>query len=189
MVANTNDFKSYFYIKRNTRLKNVWIIIYYLLGYNLPSRYFPLGKRFSNFRGFIIRKILKDSCGTNLEIEASVLMGKFDDIKIGSNVQINERCRIRNVIIGDNVMIAPEVYILHSGHVFERKDISMRFQGEKHYSATIVEDDVWIGARAIINPGKKIGKGSIIAAGSVITKDVEPYSIMGGNPAILIKRR
>lgn len=170
-------------------MKNSWIILYYIIGTNLPSRYFPLGKSCSKFRAFLVKKILNDKCGNNLEIEANVLLGKFDDVSIGNNVQINERSRLRNVSIGNDVMIAPEVYILHSGHVFDDKEITMRFQGEKFYPKTIIEDDVWIGARAIINAGKKIGKGSIVAAGSVVTKDVEPYTIVGGNPAKIIKNR
>jgi chloramphenicol O-acetyltransferase type B len=56
-------------------------------------------------------------------------------------------------------------------------------------SKVIIEDDVWIGYGAIIMSGVKIRRGSIIAAGSVVTKDVEPYSIVGGNPAKLIKYR
>jgi maltose O-acetyltransferase len=170
-------------------MKNIWILFYYIIGYNLPSRYFPLGKKCSSFRAFLIRKILKQNCGFNLEIEAKVLMGKFDDVTIGNNVQINEKSRLRNVKIGNDVMIAPEVYILHSGHLFADKGVTMRFQGEQFYPLTIIEDDVWIGARAIINAGKKIGKGAIVAAGSVVTKDVEPYTIVGGNPAKFIKNR
>jgi len=53
----------------------------------------------------------------------------------------------------------------------------------------VIEDDVWIGTNAIILPGRRLGKGSIIAAGAVVTRDVEPYAIVGGNPARLIKRR
>lgn len=170
-------------------MKNIWILIYYFIGYKLPNRYFPFGKIFSDFRAFLVRKILQSKCGVNLEIEGEVLLGKFNDVSIGNNVQINERSRLRNVIIGNDVMIAPEVYILHSGHNFEDTNVAMRFQGEKFYSKTIIEDDVWIGARTIINAGKKIGHGSIVAAGSVVTKDIEPNSIVGGNPAQLIKKR
>ena len=56
-------------------------------------------------------------------------------------------------------------------------------------SIVIIEDDVWVGYGAIILSGVKIGKGIIIAAGSVVTKDIEPYSIVGGNPANFIKYR
>ena len=170
-------------------MKTFWILLYYMIGYNLPSRYFPLGKLSGRFRAFLVKMILKEKCGTNLEIEAKVLLGKFDDISIGDNVQINEHSRLRNVQIGNDVMIAPEVYILHSGHYYAKSDVPMRFQGEKIYSRTIIENDVWIGARVIINAGKKIGRGSIVAAGSVVTKDIEEYTIVGGNPAKLIKKR
>ncbi|TJX23643.1 MAG: CatB-related O-acetyltransferase [Mesorhizobium sp.] len=53
----------------------------------------------------------------------------------------------------------------------------------------VVGNDVWIGSRAIILSGVKIGHGAVIAAGSIVTKDVEPYALVGGNPAKLIKRR
>ena len=62
-------------------------------------------------------------------------------------------------------------------------------QGFTEVDPIVIEDDVWIGARVIILKGVTIGKGSIIGAGSVVTKDVEPYSIVGGNPAKLIRKR
>jgi len=164
-------------------------MFYYFLGYRLPSRYFPIGMTSSKVRASIIKKILRNDCGENLEIEARVLLGRFDDVEIGDNVQINEHCRLRNVTIGNNVMIAPEVYVLHSGHEHARNDIPMRFQPEKYYPKTVIEDDAWIGARAIILPGRRIGKGSIVAAGCVVVRDVEPYSVVGGNPSRVIGRR
>lgn len=66
----------------------------------------------------------------------------------------------------------------------------MCFQGSvEGKTPTIIDDDCWIGLRVIMAPGHHIGKGSILSAGSVVTKDVEPYSIVGGNPAKLIKNR
>lgn len=155
----------------------------------MPSQYFPLGKISCKLRFILWKRILKSNIGTNVKIQSGVLVGKFADIKIGSNVAINENSRLRNVDIGNYVLIAPEVYILHSGHGYSIKDIPMYDQGETHYAKTIIEDDVWIGARSLILPGRKIGRGSIVAAGSVVTKDVEPYSIVGGNPAKVIKLR
>ena len=170
-------------------MKKIWIVLYYFLGYNMPSQYFPLGKISCKLRFFLWKRILKSNIGTNVKIQSGVLVGKFSDIKIGSNVAINENSRLRNVDIGNYVLIAPEVYILHSGHGYSMKDVPMYDQGETHYAKTIIEDDVWIGARSLILPGRKIGRGSIVAAGSVVTKDVEPYSIVGGNPAKVIKLR
>jgi maltose O-acetyltransferase len=170
-------------------MKKTLIMLYYLIAYSLPDRSFPLGKYFSKLRGILTKLILKDNCGMNLELESKVMFGKFNDIRIGNNCQINEKSRLRNVSIGNDVMIAPEVYILHSGHEYQKLDISMRFQRDKYYPKTVIADDVWIGARVIIMPGRNIGKGSIIAAGAVVTKNVEPYSIIGGNPSRLIKMR
>ena len=86
-------------------------------------------------------------------------------------------------------MIAPEVMILNFGHLTTRTDEPMIHQGIRIYPQTIIEDDVWVGARTIVMPGIRLGQGSIIAAGSVVTKDVAPYSVVGGNPAKFIKSR
>ena len=65
----------------------------------------------------------------------------------------------------------------------------MYFSGRQEISNTIIGNDVWIGQKAIIMAGIKIGNGSIVAAGSIVTRNVEPYSIVGGNPARLIRKR
>lgn len=65
----------------------------------------------------------------------------------------------------------------------------MCFQGKMDSQEIRIEDDCWLGTRVMIMPGKTIGYGSILASGAIITKDVEPYSVMGGNPAKLIKKR
>ena len=65
----------------------------------------------------------------------------------------------------------------------------MKFSSWWHTFETIVEDDVWIGHGAIIIAGVKIGKGSVIAVGSIVTKDIVPYSVVGGNPTKINKYR
>ena len=65
----------------------------------------------------------------------------------------------------------------------------MRVQPELPETTVTIEDDVWIGQRVIILPGRTIAKGSVVGAGSVVTKDFPPYSIIGGNPARLIRSR
>ena len=87
-------------------------------------------------------------------------------------------------------MMAPEVHIVANNHTFSDTEKPMCFQGSvEGKTPTIIDDDCWIGLRVIMTPGLHIGKGCILAAGSVVTKDVEPYSIVGGNPAKLIKNR
>lgn len=101
------------------------------------------------------------------------------------------------LIIGSFVSIAEDVlFILGGNHnieTFSTYPFKVMFLGAKREAWSkgpiIVEDDVWIGARSLILSGVKIGKGAIIAAGSVVTKNVPPYSIVGGNPAKIIRFR
>ena len=99
--------------------------------------------------------------------------------------------------IGDFVSIGPSVrFFLNENHYYKRLTtfpLSMIVKTEvlDSYSKgnIIVNDEVWIGANSLILSGVNIGKGAIIAAGSVVTKNIVPYSIYGGNPAKLIKMR
>lgn len=92
------------------------------------------------------------------------------------------------LFIGEATMIGIHAIVLTSSHRFGRTDIPMRDQGMSVWPVRI-EDDVWIGARAVVLPGVTIGRGSIIAAGAVVTRDVPPYSIAGGVPAKVLRSR
>jgi len=92
------------------------------------------------------------------------------------------------VEIGNYVRIAAHTLIIASQHIFKRIDIPICKQGVKS-NGIIIEDDVWIGANCTILDGVKIGKGAIISAGAVVTKDVKPYSIVAGVPAKIIRIR
>ena len=87
-------------------------------------------------------------------------------------------------------MMAEDVLFLGGGHKYNRLDIPIGHQGAEPKTPLTIDDDVWIGARAMILPGcKHIGKGVIVGAGSVVTKDIPDYAIVGGNPARVIKYR
>ena len=86
-------------------------------------------------------------------------------------------------------MMGPEVVILSSSHNHEDVTIPMRQQGAPGRIPGIIGNDVWIGTRAIILRGVRVGNHSIIAAGAVVTKNVEDWSIVGGNPAKVIGAR
>jgi len=86
-------------------------------------------------------------------------------------------------------MMAPDVIILSKNHEYGSLDRPMRAQGEQAEKPVIIGDDVWIGTRVVILPGVNVGKGAILAAGAVVTKDVPEYAIVGGNPARFIKSR
>ena len=86
-------------------------------------------------------------------------------------------------------MMGPNCYIFSINHETSRTDIPMRLQGNTAPKYTIIEDDVWIGRNVLMTPGRHIAKGSIIAAGCVLTKDFPEYSIIGGNPGKFIRSR
>ena len=114
-----------------------------------------------------------------------------EGITIGDNVGISDNCFIQvrgTVEIGDNVIIGPNTSIFSENHNFENNNILLREQGVTRLGVYI-ESDVWIGAKVVILDGVRIGTGSIISAGSVVNKDVSPYSIVGGVPAKFIKMR
>ncbi len=114
-------------------------------------------------------------------------------ITIGDNVSFNSRVMINSdcggeITIGSDVLIGPGVIMRSSNHAFKDSTKPIREQG--HIAGRItIEDDVWIGAGAIILPDVKIGRGAIVAAGAVVSKDIEAKSIFGGVPARFIKER
>lgn len=167
-----------------------FLILYYGIAQHLPSSYAPFIGTFCNrIRIFCVKHIFK-KCGKISTIDRKAYFGTGSGIEIGNYSGIGARCIIpKNTIIGDYVMMAPDIYIIDNNHVAKDVSTPMCFQGKTENKVTIIEDDVWLCARVMIMPGKKICHGSIIAAGSIVTKDVEPYSIMGGNPAKLIRNR
>lgn len=112
------------------------------------------------------------------------------DIKIGSYSFIGKNCRITiPAQIGKYVLLAQEVAILGEDHITNIEGIPIIFTGRKKIRGVYIEDDCWIGYRSIIMDGVKIEKGSIVAAGAVVTKNVEPYTIVAGVPAKKISDR
>lgn len=166
------------------------LILYYLILNKLPHSTVPIvGLPCERLKEFFVKKIFK-KCGNNVNVSQRARFGNGKYIEIGDNSSIGMNCKVPNdIIIGEDVMMGPNVTIYGSNHVFERTDIPMRIQGMKKYPPVVIEDDVWIGGHVIIMPGLLIKKGTIIGAGAVVTKNFPEYSIIGGNPAKLLKSR
>lgn len=124
--------------------------------------------------------------GNNVFIHENVLIRSMEcSISIGNNTTVNRNTNIlAQVTIGSNVSIAPNVVIVGMNHVFSNLDDTIKSQGSTS-KGIIIEDDVWIATNVSILDGITIGKGSVIAAGAVVNKDVPPYSVMAGVPAKL----
>lgn len=132
------------------------------------------------------RLVLKAKIGRG----SSIFMGAWFDIPggllIGTNTSINQKCRLDSrggLTIGNNVSISAEVCILTAKHDLQ----SAAFLGITE--PVRIGDYVFVGTRAMILPGATLGEGSVVAAGAVVTRDVEPYTIVAGVPAKPIGRR
>ena len=165
------------------------IAIYYLIISKLPhSRYVKLS---NTIRVWYCSKILKIMpFDNNSKFENGIYISDSKNVRIGKYCRINENVFIQgSVKIGNYVMIAPNVTIHSSTHIYDDTSHPMVLNGLTNAKIVNIEDDVWIGRNSIILPGIRISKGSIIGANSVVNRDVEEYSIYGGVPAKLIKKR
>ena len=139
-------------------------------------------------RNFYYRKVCRISSGKNTESWSGVRFagGAMDKISIGDYCTIPHYTFFvagDSIVIGNNVVFGHGVELYTSDHdpddpYFSRRDAPIT-----------IHDNVWIGSSAIILKGVTIGEGAVVAAGSVVTRDVEAFNIVGGNPAKLIRER
>lgn len=112
-------------------------------------------------------------------------------LTLKSNVFIGRNTYLgvyKPITVGDYTIIGAYSYIISANHCFAQRNIPIVQQGFSGAPVTI-EDDVWVGTHVVVLPGVTIGKGAIIAAGSIVNKDVPPYEIWGGSPAKFLKAR
>ncbi len=172
---STNEILNKGVNRLNTIMLEFTVFLINLIGY-VPSH--------------IVRRFVYRLSGMSIGKESTVHMGaKFYNpmnISIGRGTIIGEGAVLdgRSTLkIGDNVDIATDVMVYNSWHDIEDPNFSALTE------PVTIEDYVFVGPRAVILPGVKIGKGAIVAAGSVVTKDVNDYEVVGGIPAKLIKER
>jgi len=147
------------------------------------------GKVFSLLR-YIILKNQCSSLGDNVYIGSNVKLINVEKLKVGSNVSIHTGCYIDalgEIEIENNVSIAHSTSILSFDHTWSNPDLPIKYN-ELSLGKVVVESDVWIGCGVRILAGIIISQRSIIAAGSVVTKDVPSGVLVGGIPAKVIKR-
>lgn len=148
---------------------------------------------FFKVRHFWYKRILGMEIGHN----TSLFMGIYcyfyrpfyrtrEKLRIGDNSIINRDCTLDTrggIEIGCNVSISPEVMLITSEHLKDDPDFGIRDR------PIIIEDYSWIGSRATILPGVTVGRGAVVAAGAVVTRDVPPFIVVGGIPARPISKR
>lgn len=144
----------------------------------------------SPVRVLVFRLFFK-KLGRNALIDYKTYFRYPSKIKVGENVSINRGCEFYPVLlaeggtitIGNNVAFGPNVKIFAGGHDYKTVDLITTA------APVLICDDVWVGGNTTILQGTTLGRGVIIGAGSVVTRDIPPYSIAVGNPAKVIKKR
>lgn len=140
--------------------------------------------------GELRTKLLKEllgSTGEHLSMEPNINFDYGYNIHVGEHFYTNFNCTILDVCevrIGDNCLMGPDVHIYTATHPLNPFE---RITGAEYGKPVTIGNNVWIGGRAVINPGVTIGNNVVIASGAVVTKDVPDNMIVGGNPARIIR--
>ncbi len=185
MAGEIYDCHSSVFLERKARATD-WMQRYNSLPYSDRSKRYGM-----------IREIF-GSVGTNVSVGDGTIIGFGDNIHVGNNVSINYRCILNDcnsIVIGNDVLIAPGVQMNTASHpklLSERltadwSPASGEYRWRTFAKPIIIGDGCWIGANAMIIGGVTIGDGAVVAAGAVVTKDVEPNTMVGGVPANKIK--
>jgi galactoside O-acetyltransferase len=162
------------YLKK--RLGNLGVGVRIGLGlFTIGARNIEIGDRFSCWR----------NCTLATCDDGFIEIG--DRVGLNENVYINA-CGGGRIVLGNDVLVAPNVVMRSSEHVTTDVDRPIIQQGDL-VGKIIIEDDVWIASNATITGNVRIGQGAVVAAGSVVRKNVEPYTLVGGVPAKLIRKR
>lgn len=170
--------------------KYIGLFLFYSICRHLPHSTIPVIGPLSEYFRLLVCKMIFKKCGRKVNIGQGARFSKGFNIEIDDYSGIGMNCQVpENIKIGKYVMMGHNVIVFGANHNFDRVDIPMIKQGIRTYKPVIIEDDVWIGSNAIIMAGRIIRKGSIIGAGSVVTRDFPEYSIIAGNPAKIIRSR
>ena len=138
------------------------------------------------FRLFFYKTFMKFKIGSKSSILMRCMFDSKGGFELGEGSVINANCRIDTrggIKIGNGVSISADVIILTADHDMDDDN----FKGRT--APVEISDNVWIGTRAMILPGVTIGKGAVVASGAIVTKDVPDYTVVGGVPAKVIRKR
>jgi galactoside O-acetyltransferase len=155
-------------------------------GKELAARYNATGPRDQETRSALLGELL-GSVGRGVWIEPPLHVAYGRHVHLGDDVYVNFGLTLVDdveVFVGDRVMFAPHVTISTTGHPVHPE---LRRDGSQFSAPVRIEDDVWIGAGAVLLPGVTVGRGSVVGAGGVVTADVPPMTVVAGTPARVLR--
>lgn len=140
---------------------------------------------FNAWRAFLLR-CFGAKIGKHTAIYSSVVVWQPWLLEVGDWVAISHRVNcytVDKIVIGDNTTVSDDVFLDSASHEITSPIMELVAAPIK------IGRNCWVASRAIVLPGRTVGDGGVVAAGAVVTKDVEPWTVVGGNPAKLIKKR
>lgn len=169
----------------STAIRNLWRVACAATAKLLPQSCYC--KPAMYIRGFFGRRIC-ESVGKGINIERGATFAT--SVTIGDDSGIGKDCELHGEVhIGSHVMMAAECVSYTRNHKSSRTDVPMDQQGKTVPRPIHAGDDVWLGRRVMVMPDVRIGEHGIVAVGAAVTKDVPPFSIVGGVPARVIGSR
>lgn len=179
MNQELNKTEKWPYPIKEYLLRFCWILVENIIWKLLWHRFYIL-------RAFILKIFGANISSLQIQAFGSTKILRPWDLKLGKFVTIGPRVHIYNlnrIIIGDNSVISQDAYLAGGTHDYSKPNLPLLRKD------IIIGHNVWIGAGAFICPGVKIGDGAVVGARAVVTKDVEPWTVVAGNPAKFIKQR
>ena len=160
----------------------LWNVVWLLLFRPTPDRGFGV---FVSWRIFLLR-VFGAKIGKHCAVRNSARIWQPWNLEMGDWVAISEDCDIYSadkICIGDRSTISRGSFLCCASHDIESSIMELT------YAPITIGHDAWISARVIVLPGIRIGDGAVVAAGAVVTKDVDSWTVVGGNPAKFLKKR
>lgn len=137
------------------------------------------------------RKLYGFRSGPGTRVLSNVVIYHPDKLSMGRGVAITVGCQLNaggGITIGDNTMIGPGSMIWSQNHRYQDPEVPVAEQGYER-APVVIQENVWVGAGCIILPGVHLARGTVVAAGSIVTKSTEPYSVVAGNVARQVGKR
>ena len=176
-------------VEKNRLARLVSAAAYLLVARHLPWGPRPGGRLAKRIRGFLATYML-DQCGERVNVEHGAWFGSGRGISLGDRSDLGMDALIMGPLrVGADVMMGPRCVLISDNHAMDDTSRPMNTQGFVASRPIVIEDDVWIGAGVTVLPGVRIGRGSVIGAASVVTKDVPPWTVAAGNPARVVRQR
>ena len=164
---------------RSKALRLLWNLVWLLL-----FRPTPRGILYS-WRVFLLR-LFGAKIGRGCHVLPSARVWQPWKLRMGDHSCLSERVEcysVDEIRIGSQVVVSQETFLCCASH-----DITSPIM-ELTYAPIVIGDNAWVASRAVVGPGVTVGEGAVVAACAVVTKDVEPWTVVGGNPAKFIKKR